>query len=121
MREIVRRGGAFFGLNASMIAMTVLVVFIGLGEKLADPLAMYLTDLLTLPASLAGLPAASVPTAVAGGLPIGMQLVTPHLDEATLIRVAAGLERCFPFGERRRRAVAAALGEGAAGSEEGGA
>jgi len=86
-----------------------------LGEKLADPLAMYLTDLFTLPASLTGLPAASVPTAVAEGLPIGMQLVTRRLDEATLIRVAAGLERCFPFAALRRRAVAAALGETAAG------
>ncbi|MBM4118973.1 Asp-tRNA(Asn)/Glu-tRNA(Gln) amidotransferase subunit GatA, partial [bacterium] len=82
-----------------------------LGEKLADPLAMYLTDLLTLPASLAGLPAASVPTAVAEGLPLGMQIVAPALDEPTLLRVAAALERCFPFAERRRRAVARALGE----------
>jgi aspartyl-tRNA(Asn)/glutamyl-tRNA(Gln) amidotransferase subunit A len=89
-----------------------------LGERVDDPLAMYLTDLFTLPASLAGLPAASVPTALAAGLPLGMQLVARHLDEATLIRAAAGLERCFPFADIRRRAVAAALGEAPSGAGE---
>ena len=54
-----------------------------------------------------------MPTAVAEGLPIGMQLVAPLLDEPTLLRVAAALERCFPFAERRRQAVACALGEAA--------
>ena len=82
-----------------------------LGEKLDDPLDMYLSDLFTLPASLAGLPAASVPTALAGGLPLGMQVVTRALDEPMLIRVAAALERCFPFAALRRDAVDRALGE----------
>jgi aspartyl-tRNA(Asn)/glutamyl-tRNA(Gln) amidotransferase subunit A len=110
---------AAFAACDAILLPTVATPAFRLGEKLGDPLAMYLTDLLTLPASLAGLPAASVPTALAGGLPIGMQLIARPLDEATLIRAAAGLERCFPFGERRRRAVAAALGETAVGSGEG--
>jgi aspartyl-tRNA(Asn)/glutamyl-tRNA(Gln) amidotransferase subunit A len=65
-----------------------------LGEKSSDPMAMYLTDVFTLSANLAGLPGISVPCGLsAGGLPIGLQLVGKPLDEATLIRAAAAYER----------------------------
>ena len=74
-----------------------------------DPLAMYLGDVFTLPASLAGLPAASVPAGLAEGLPLGTQVLARPLDEPMMIRAAAVLERAFPIGELRRRAVAAAL------------
>jgi len=80
-----------------------------LGERLDDPLAMYLGDVFTLPVNLAGLPAASVPVAVHEGLPLGMQVVGRPLDEATVFRAAGALERAFPFRETRRRAVDAAL------------
>ena len=80
-----------------------------LGERREDPLALYRGDLYTLPASLAGLPAASVPARLAGGLPLGTQLLAPPLGEAMLIRAAAELERAFPFDEIRRRAAAATL------------
>ncbi|MBN2172025.1 MAG: Asp-tRNA(Asn)/Glu-tRNA(Gln) amidotransferase subunit GatA [Candidatus Krumholzibacteriota bacterium] len=83
-----------------------------LGERLDDPLAMYLGDVFTLPVNLAGLPAVSVPTAVHAGLPLGMQVVGRPLDEVTVFRAAAALERAFPFRETRRRAVAAALDAG---------
>jgi aspartyl-tRNA(Asn)/glutamyl-tRNA(Gln) amidotransferase subunit A len=64
-----------------------------LGEKVDDPLAMYLSDILTIPASLAGLPAVSVPSGTtAGGLPLGVQLVGRAFDEATVLRGAAGIE-----------------------------
>jgi aspartyl-tRNA(Asn)/glutamyl-tRNA(Gln) amidotransferase subunit A len=63
-----------------------------LGEKVDDPLAMYLADIFTLPASLAGVPAISVPCGDAGGLPIGLHLVAPPFEEARLLRVAAALE-----------------------------
>ena len=65
----------------------------GLGEKVADPLSMYLADVLTVPASLAGLPALSVPAAFsAEGLPIGMQLIGPADSEPLLFRLARAVE-----------------------------
>ncbi len=65
-----------------------------LGEKLEDPLAMYLMDVLTLPCNLAGLPALSVPTAKSSaGLPIGAQIIGRPFDEATILTVARAIER----------------------------
>ena len=65
-----------------------------LGEKIDDPLAMYLMDVLTLPCSLAGLPGLSVPTAKSSkNLPIGAQLIGRPFDEATLLRAARTIER----------------------------
>ncbi len=68
-----------------------------LGEKVDDPLAMYLNDIYTLPASLAGVPAMSVPCAVSpAGLPVGLQIIARPLDEATMFAVAAAWERKSP-------------------------
>jgi aspartyl-tRNA(Asn)/glutamyl-tRNA(Gln) amidotransferase subunit A len=65
-----------------------------LGEKSSDPMAMYLADVFTLSANLAGLPGISVPCGLtSGGLPVGLQLVGKPLDEATLIRAASAYER----------------------------
>jgi aspartyl-tRNA(Asn)/glutamyl-tRNA(Gln) amidotransferase subunit A len=65
-----------------------------IGAKADDPLAMYLCDLFTIPASLAGLPAASMPVgATKAGLPVGLQVVAPALREDRLFRIAAELER----------------------------
>jgi aspartyl-tRNA(Asn)/glutamyl-tRNA(Gln) amidotransferase subunit A len=64
-----------------------------LGEKVDDPLAMYLNDVYTLPASLAGIPALSVPCGFStGGLPIGLHIMARPLDESTMIAVAAACE-----------------------------
>jgi aspartyl-tRNA(Asn)/glutamyl-tRNA(Gln) amidotransferase subunit A len=64
-----------------------------LGEKTEDPLQMYLSDVYTLPASLAGLPALSVPCApTKAGLPVGLQIVAPALREATLFTLASAWE-----------------------------
>jgi aspartyl-tRNA(Asn)/glutamyl-tRNA(Gln) amidotransferase subunit A len=63
----------------------------------ADPLAMYLNDVCTIPSNLAGHPAISVPFGTgAGGLPVGVQLLAPLLGEATLLRAAAALEEVAP-------------------------
>jgi aspartyl-tRNA(Asn)/glutamyl-tRNA(Gln) amidotransferase subunit A len=68
-----------------------------LGERVDDPLAMYLSDVYTLPASLAGVPAMSVPcTPTKGGLPVGLHIVARPLDEATMLAVAAACERVYP-------------------------
>ena len=65
-----------------------------IGEKSDDPLQMYLSDVLTLPASLAGIPGLSVPCGFSGeGLPIGLQILGPHLREDLIIRIAYQFEQ----------------------------
>lgn len=65
-----------------------------IGEKIDDPLAMYLSDVYTLTADLSGVPAMSVPCGEsAEGLPIGLQIFAKHFDEATMFRVAYNYER----------------------------
>ena len=64
-----------------------------LGEKTSDPLQMYLEDIFTVPANLAGLPALSVPCGLAGGLPVGLQLLGRPFDEETLLRAGAAYQR----------------------------
>ncbi|MFT4080961.1 MAG: Asp-tRNA(Asn)/Glu-tRNA(Gln) amidotransferase subunit GatA [Nocardioides sp.] len=65
-----------------------------IGEKADDPLAMYLNDLATIPANLAGVPGISVPAGVAAddGLPVGVQFLAPVLEDARLYRIGAALE-----------------------------
>jgi aspartyl-tRNA(Asn)/glutamyl-tRNA(Gln) amidotransferase subunit A len=79
-----------FDLLLSPTAPTTAFAF---GDKTADPLAMYLTDVCTIPSNLAGDPAISVPYGVGDdGMPVGVQLLGPALSEATLFRAAAVLE-----------------------------
>jgi aspartyl-tRNA(Asn)/glutamyl-tRNA(Gln) amidotransferase subunit A len=68
------------------------------GEQMDDPIKMYLNDLFTVPADLAGVPAVSVPCGLdANGLPLGLQVITRSFDEATMFAVAAALERAAEF------------------------
>jgi len=68
-----------------------------LGEKVDDPIAMYLNDVYTLPASLAGIPGCSIPAApTKSGLPVGLQILAPWLQESTLFSVAAAFEARSP-------------------------
>jgi aspartyl-tRNA(Asn)/glutamyl-tRNA(Gln) amidotransferase subunit A len=64
-----------------------------LGEKTGDPLQMYLADIFTVPANLAGIPGLSLPCGFASGLPVGLQLLGRPFDEATLLRVARAHEQ----------------------------
>ena len=71
------------------------------GEKSDDPIAMYLNDVLTVPASLAGLPAISVPAGLSGdGLPLGLHLIGRAFDEETMFRAAQALEDAAGFDAR---------------------
>jgi aspartyl-tRNA(Asn)/glutamyl-tRNA(Gln) amidotransferase subunit A len=67
-----------------------------LGEKTADPLQMYLADIFTVPANLAGIPGLSVPSGLVDGLPSGLQLLGRPFDEATLFRVGHAYEKAGP-------------------------
>ena len=64
-----------------------------LGEKMDDPVQMYLNDIFTQPANIAGIPAISVPAGVVDGLPVGLQVMAPHMGEETLLRVAYAYEQ----------------------------
>jgi aspartyl-tRNA(Asn)/glutamyl-tRNA(Gln) amidotransferase subunit A len=66
-----------------------------LGDKAADPLAMYACDLLTIPSCLAGLPGLNVPCGFSEGLPVGLQLIGPQLGENALFRAGHALEQSF--------------------------
>ena len=70
----------------------------GLGEKMDDPVTMYLNDVFTVPASLAGVPAMSVPAGLsADGLPLGLQVIGKHFDEETVFAVSAAIENAAGF------------------------
>jgi aspartyl-tRNA(Asn)/glutamyl-tRNA(Gln) amidotransferase subunit A len=65
-----------------------------LGEKVDDPLSMYLADIFTVTADLAGIPGISIPCGETGdNLPIGLQILGKHFDEATILRVAYAYEQ----------------------------
>jgi aspartyl-tRNA(Asn)/glutamyl-tRNA(Gln) amidotransferase subunit A len=70
----------------------------GIGEKMSDPLAMYLNDVFAVPASLAGLPAMSVPGGLdSEGLPLGLHLIGPELDEQAVLNAALAIEERAGF------------------------
>jgi aspartyl-tRNA(Asn)/glutamyl-tRNA(Gln) amidotransferase subunit A len=73
-----------------------------LGDKIADPLAMYLSDIYTITTNLAGIPGISIPCGLTkGGLPIGLQLLAPAFAEETLLRTARVFEKATDWHTRR--------------------
>jgi aspartyl-tRNA(Asn)/glutamyl-tRNA(Gln) amidotransferase subunit A len=68
-----------------------------LGEKTGDPLAMYLNDFCTVPMSLAGIPAISIPCGLSHGLPVGLQIAGPAFSENRLLDAAHALEQAIGF------------------------
>jgi aspartyl-tRNA(Asn)/glutamyl-tRNA(Gln) amidotransferase subunit A len=98
VRTVIRQEHAAvferFDLIASATSPTVAF---RLGEKTANPLAMYLSDLLTIPANIAGLPGLSIPCGLSDGLPVGLQLIGPQFSENALFRAGHALERALDF------------------------
>ncbi len=72
-----------------------------LGEKTTDPLQMYLNDIFTMPANIAGIPGISVPAGVVDGLPVGLQLMARPLGEETLLRAAYAYEQATGWSKLR--------------------
>lgn len=102
LRTLIRRdfSEAFQKVDAILCATSPTPAF-PLGAKVNDPLAMYLSDVFTLPVNLAGLPGLSVPCGfTAGGLPVGLQVIGKPFDEATILRVARAYEREHDFWRR---------------------
>ena len=77
-----------------------------IGAKTSDPITMYLNDIYTIGANLAGLPAISVPCGFVGELPVGLQIVGPHFSEAKVLNVAHGLQRETDWHRRIPKAYA---------------
>ena len=102
--KILEDYAAAFASCDFIVTPTAPSVAFGIGEKTDDPLSMYLGDLFTVPVSLAGLPAISVPAGLAtadgaaaaepgtdGALPVGLQIVAPHFKENALLEAALRL------------------------------
>ena len=79
-----------------LLSPTSPTVAFEIGARTADPLAMYLSDICTIPSNLSGDPAISVPFGSANGLPIGVQVLAPALAEPLMFRVARALEAAAP-------------------------
>ncbi len=94
---------AFAGVDLIVTPTSPTVAF-GLGEKADDPLAMYLNDYFTVPMSLAGIPAISLPCGLSEGLPVGLQLAGPAFAENRILDAAHALERAFAFDGSAARA-----------------
>jgi len=107
VRTLIRRDfdNAFAAVDVLLTPTSPTTAF-GFGAHSDDPLAMYLADLLTIPANMAGLPAISLPCGFdAGGLPIGVQLITGVLQEERLLQVAHHFEQAAQVMAQRPAAA----------------
>ncbi len=84
-----------------LVTPTSPVTAFKIGEKIGDPVQMYLIDVCTLPVNIAGLPGLSVPCGFSNGLPVGMQLIGPHFSEETLLRTAHAYETATEWSSAR--------------------
>ncbi len=80
-----------------LLSPTSPTVAFKVGEKAENPLAMYLSDLLTIPSNMAGLPGLSIPCGLSDGLPVGLQILGPQFSENLMFRAAHALEQALDF------------------------
>ncbi|AVX32145.1 aspartyl/glutamyl-tRNA(Asn/Gln) amidotransferase subunit A [Carboxydocella thermautotrophica] len=78
-----------------LLSPTTPTVAFKFGEKAADPISMYLSDIFTMSSNLAGIPAISIPVGLTDGLPVGVQFMGKAFDEATLFRVSYAVEQAL--------------------------
>jgi aspartyl-tRNA(Asn)/glutamyl-tRNA(Gln) amidotransferase subunit A len=98
VRTVIKREhNALFERFDVLASPTCATTAFPVGAKSQDPLAMYLTDLLTIPANMAGLPGISIPCGLSDGLPVGLQLIGPQFAENTLFKVGQALETAIGF------------------------
>jgi aspartyl-tRNA(Asn)/glutamyl-tRNA(Gln) amidotransferase subunit A len=102
VRTLIRRefDQAFEKYDALVTPTSPTVPF-KIGEKVDDPLQMYLSDVCTLPINIAGLPAISIPAGFGDGLPIGMQIIGKPFGEETILKVAYAYEQSTEWHKRR--------------------
>jgi aspartyl-tRNA(Asn)/glutamyl-tRNA(Gln) amidotransferase subunit A len=103
VRTLVRNDfeKAFEGVDAIVTPTTPTPAF-RIGEKMADPLQMYLTDIFTISVNLAGVPGISVPCGfTSSGLPVGLQIIGKHFDEESVLKVAHAYEQDTEWHKRR--------------------
>ena len=94
VRTLIREefAGAFEKFDALVTPTSPSVAF-EVGSRTADPLAMYMSDVCTIPVNIAGLPGISVPGGFSEGLPVGLQVIGPHFGESTILKVAHAYEQ----------------------------
>jgi len=93
IRTLIQRDfDAAFEQADVLISPTAPTVAFELGSKTDDPLEMYLNDVATIPANLAGVPGITVPGGLSEGLPVGIQFLAPAFEDARLYRAGAALE-----------------------------
>jgi aspartyl-tRNA(Asn)/glutamyl-tRNA(Gln) amidotransferase subunit A len=105
VRTLIRRDfDAAFGTVDAIVTPTSPTPAFRIGEKVDDPLSMYLSDIFTVTVNLAGLPGLSLPCGTTrAGLPIGLQIIGRPFDEETVLRVASAFESSVDFRSRRPR------------------
>jgi len=96
---ITRDFEAAFGNVDVLVSPTTPTTAFKIGERADDPLAMYLADLCMIPSNLSGGAAMSVPCGLAGGLPVGLQVMAPAMRDDLMYRVAAAFEAASPMTE----------------------
>jgi aspartyl-tRNA(Asn)/glutamyl-tRNA(Gln) amidotransferase subunit A len=102
VRTLIRREfDTVFEKYDALITPTSPTVPFKIGERTDDPLAMYLSDVCTLPANIAGVPGVSIPAGFVDGLPVGMQIIGKHFSEETLLRVAYAYEQATDWHKRK--------------------
>ena len=102
VRTLIRQDFArVFNEVDALVAPVSPVVAFPIGERADDPLRMYLVDIYTLPVNIAGLPALSIPCGFADALPVGLQLIGPHLAEPTLLNIAHSYQQATDWHRQR--------------------
>ena len=87
--------------SSNLVMATSPSVAFRFGERTQDPVQMYLSDVLTLPANIAGIPGISVPSGLVDGMPVGFQILAAPLHEETMLRVAYAYEQATDWHKLR--------------------